>query len=144
MKRIFISYSKADKNELETCLKFLKPFEEEGQVEVYYDKETPAGDNIHSTIKEKILDSDYVIALVSQDFLTTDYITKIELPLIKGNNKKLYPLIIRPCTWVFNPIIKDYYVCLKGETEIPSIEKIITDGMWKDFIKEFNDKILTN
>ncbi len=153
MKKIFISYSKQDEEDLGVCLQFLKPLEDKGYIQVYYDKLTGAGEFIHPTIRKEILDSDCMISLVSPGYLSTDYITKLELPLADKEGKTIFPFVIKPCVWEENPIIQGRYVSLKGETS--GSEKVLFHGqseryvsqainhqVWKKFVEEFKKKVL--
>ena len=153
MKKVFISYSKEDKAELKICLQFFKPLEDKGLVTVYYDERTEAGAEIHPTIHKEISEADVVVVLVSPSLLSTDYITRLELPLAKELGKRIYPFILKPCMWEDNEIIKPVYVALKGETGASEeiyldkgsgayVSESIQLGVWKKFMEEFKKKVL--
>ena len=153
MKKVFISYSKEDKADLKICLQFFKPLEEEGFVTIYYDERTEVGDKIHPTIRKEIAVADVIVVLVSPSLLSTDYITRLELPLAEQLGKRIYPFILKPCMWEDNKIINTVYVALKGETG-SSEEVYLDDGsgayvsegfklnVWKKFMEEFKKKVL--
>ena len=139
-KKIFISYSKHDIGylyELEEHLRDVEP-----KLEIYYDKSTDLGDNVHRIILEKIKDCDYVIALVSKDFLNTNYIRDIEIPEMKKYSKKIIPIIVGPCLW--EEIFENYAlnkgdcVSLIGDKEATKIER---QAKWVNIIKEFKAKL---
>jgi leucine-rich protein len=153
MKKVFISYSKDDKAELKVCLQFFKPLEDEGLVTIYYDERTEAGAEIHPTIRKEIAEADVIVVLVSPSLLSTDYITRLELPLAKELGKRIYPFILKPCMWEDNKIIKPVYVALKGETGASEevyidkgsgayVSESIQLGIWKKFMEEFKKKVL--
>ena len=154
MKKVFISYSKDDKAELKVCLQFFKPLEDEGLVTIYYDERTEAGAEIHPTIHKEIAEADVIVVLVSPSLLSTDYITRLELPLAKELGKRIYPFILKPCMWEDNKIIKPVYVALKGETGASEevyldkgsgaayVSESIQLGVWKKFMEEFKKKVL--
>ena len=153
MKKVFISYSKDDKAELKVCLQFFKPLEDEGLVTIYYDERTEAGAEIHPTIRKEITEADVIVVLVSPSLLSTDYITRLELPLAKELGKRIYPFILKPCMWEDNKIIKPVYVALKGETGASEevyidkgsgayVSESIQFGVWKKFMEEFKKKVL--
>ncbi|WP_316930805.1 TIR domain-containing protein [Porphyromonas canoris] len=152
IKRIFISYSKSDIDDLNELNKFLTDMIREEKIEVYYDKTTTPGDLIHEVIKEKIIEADYVIALVSQNYISTDYIRDVELPLIKEHNKPLIPIIIKPCTWTMNDISKHYAVLKGAEISFPDWNKgsnpdnynACRSENWRKAVEELNEKIFTN
>ena len=152
MKKVFISYSKDDKAELKICLQSFKPLEDKGLVTIYYDERTEAGAEIHPTIHKEIAEADVLVVLVSPSLLSTDYITRLELPLAKKLRKRIYPFILKPCMWEDNEIISAVYVSLKGEE---ASQKILFDrksgayvsegiklDVWKKFMEEFKKKVL--
>ena len=153
MKKVFISYSKDDKAELKVCLQFFKPLEDEGLVTIYYDERTEAGAEIHPTIHKEIAEADVIVVLVSPSLLSTDYITRLELPLAKKLRKRIYPFILKPCMWEDNEIIKTVYVALKGEKGASGevclddrsgvyVSESIKLSVWREFMKEFKEKVL--
>ena len=153
MKKVFISYSKEDKAELKVCLQFFKPLEDEGLVTIYYDERTEAGAEIHPTIHKEIAEADVIVVLVSPSLLSTDYITRLELPLAKKLRKRIYPFILKPCMWEDNEIIKTVYVALKGEKGASGevclddrsgayVSESIKLSVWREFMKEFKEKVL--
>ena len=152
VKQIFISYSKADREDLMELNKFLEDLKREEKIEVYYDERTTPGDMIHEVIRQKIIEADYVIALVSQDYISTEYIRDVELPLIKEKNKRLIPIIIKPCTWTMNEI-SNHYATLKGtEINFPDWNKNNHPGNyeacraqnWTRAVTEISQKIFNN
>ena len=152
MKKVFISYSKEDKAELKICLQFFKPLEDKGLVTVYYDERTEAGAEIHPTIHKEISEADVIVVLVSPSLLSTNYITRLELPLAKKLRKRIFPFVLKPCMWEDNEIINAVYVSLKGEE---ASQKILFDrksgayvsegiklDVWRKFMEEFKKKVL--
>ena len=140
-KKIFISYSRHDKDCLLELKKYLRDFNP--KLDIYYDEKTELGNNIHTTILKEIMESDYVFALVSQNFLDTDYIRNIELPEIKKLNKKLIPIIIRPCLWErvftdFSPE-KGNRITMKNDNDSASDNE--RQQNWVNLVKELESKI---
>ena len=152
MKKVFISYSKEDKAELKICLQSFKPLEDKGLLTIYYDERTEAGDEIHPTIHKEISEADVIVVLVSPSLLSTDYITRLELPLAKKLRKRIFPFVLKPCMWEDNEIISAVYVSLKGEEASLQIlfdresgayvSESIQLGVWKKFMEEFKKKVL--
>ena len=64
VKRVFISYSKHDREELEQCLLFFKPLVKSGHIELYYDELTKFETPIHSEIRRRITGADCIITRV--------------------------------------------------------------------------------
>ncbi|MCE8178783.1 leucine-rich repeat protein [Porphyromonas gingivalis] len=153
-KQIFISYSKEDQTELETCLQFFKPLEKNGQIEIYYDKLTKFETPIHPEIRKRIVEADCIIALISQSYLTTDYILDHELPVFREYNKTIVPILIKPCTFEDNEFLRKKYFAYKAramnkgkeDKTIKAYDSITAsahrDDNWVAVVREFKEKIL--
>jgi len=77
-KPIFISYSHKDKEWLDKLKLFLKPLED--QVDLWDDENIKAGDLWREEIKKSLMAARAAILLVSQNFLTSEFISTKELP----------------------------------------------------------------
>lgn len=152
VKRVFISYSKHDREELEQCLLFFKPLVKSGHIELYYDELTKFETPIHSEIRRRITGADCIIALVSQNYLGTDYILDHELPVIEDYEKTLIPIQIKPCTFYEVETLSKHYFALKAKVvNLDSRIFTVPDGVtasalreqnWCDIVREFKEKIL--
>ncbi len=98
--KIFISYSHVDERWLRRLQIHLKPLKETFQTEIWSDKQLQPGTNWRSEIQAAIASSQICIALISADFLASDFITQDELPpLLHGattGGKKVLFLIVGP------------------------------------------------
>ncbi|WP_157765941.1 leucine-rich repeat domain-containing protein [Porphyromonas gingivalis] len=152
VKRVFISYSKYDREELEQCLLFFKPLVKSGHIELYYDELTKFETPIHSEIRRRITGADCIIALVSQNYLGTDYILDHELPVIEDYEKTLIPIQIKPCTFYEVETLSKHYFALKAKVvNLDSRIFTVPDGVtasalreqnWCDVVREFKEKVL--
>ena len=138
--KIFISYSKNDELYLDELIEHLRDFEP--KLEIYYDKLTGLGENVHKTILDRIKDCDYIIALVSKDFLNTDYIRKIEMPEAIKNERRIIPIIVGPCRWekifeVYSPEKGDC-ISMIGNREATKVER---QSKWVEIVKELEEKL---
>lgn len=99
--RIFISYSHKDKKMLDRLLVHLNPLERAGLTEVWSDKRIDPGDRWREEIELAIASAQVAILLVSIDFLTSEFITRNELPpLLRAAEHEgvwIVPVIIQPC-----------------------------------------------
>ena len=153
-KQIFISYSKEDQTELETCLQFFKLLEKNGQIEIYYDKLTKFETPIHPEIRKRIVEADCIIALISQRYLATDYILDHELPVFREYNKTIVPILIKPCTFEDDEFLREKYFAQKAQIinlgkegkTIKAYDSITAsahrDENWVAVVREFKEKIL--
>jgi len=103
-KKIFISYSKHDKDIIEDKLKrSLHPLERKGDIKVFYDRDILPGDKWDATIKKELKTSDIILFMVSMNFLATDYIWDVEIEnALKRHEKReatVIPIILSPCDW---------------------------------------------
>ena len=163
-KKIFISYSRHDIEHKNTLLKHLSGLRDD--VITWNDRDIPPGEEWDDRIKQELQQADIVLYLVSANSVATEYIQKVELPLIEQrcNSKEcvLIPIIVDFCKWErldfskYNalpdkgaPITdRDHWV---NENQawlavINGIERII-DAMpekprQKAFLKDFKDDII--
>ena len=154
VKRVFISYSKHDREELEQCLIFFKPLEISGLIEIYYDESTKFETPIHPEIRKRIVEADCIIALISQRYLTTDYIRYYELPEFQEYNKTIVPILIKPCTFEDDEFLREKYFAQKAQIinlgkegkTIKAYDSITAsahrDDNWVAVVREFKEKIL--
>ncbi|MBF0155382.1 MAG: SUMF1/EgtB/PvdO family nonheme iron enzyme [Magnetococcales bacterium] len=80
--RVIISYSHADAGLLVHFLPFLKTLEDDGLVTVWSDKDIRPGENWQNKITQKLSEAHVAVLLISQTFLASDFIRKVELPLL--------------------------------------------------------------
>lgn len=86
-KPLFISYSHEDEKWLLELKKFLKPLEERNLITVWDDTEIKAGEDWRDRIEKALASAKAAILLISQDFLTSDFIRNNELPLLLDSAK---------------------------------------------------------
>jgi hypothetical protein len=79
MARAFISYSHRDEKALERLHTHLATLRREGKITAWYDREILAGDDIDSIIGSNLAESEIFLALVSPDFLDSNYCYEQEM-----------------------------------------------------------------
>jgi hypothetical protein len=77
---IFISYAHTDLEWLERIRKFLRPAVNGGDIDEWTDKKIRPGSLWREEIARAISSARIALLLVSQDFIDSDFITKVELP----------------------------------------------------------------
>lgn len=101
--KIFISYSKSDKNYLESFKRYLKPLERNKTITVWDDTELTAGEVWEEAIEYQLKTADIIIFLVSSDMIFTDYIWDVEMPIAFRRHQEktvsIVPVILRDCGW---------------------------------------------
>ncbi|MDR2147417.1 MAG: leucine-rich repeat protein [Tannerella sp.] len=147
MKNIFISYSRDDESFVEKFIAHMDELKRQGMISLFYDRWMGLGVDWDKTIKQKIDECDYMVCLISDSFLKTEYIRTEEVQRVINQRKEnIIPIILRPVDWescdfaTFNAALKGQCITYNdGEKrERTSIEK---DAMWRDVVKEMRAKI---
>jgi TIR domain-containing protein len=101
---VFISYSHKDEQEKEALLTHVRVLEQgAGLLNVWSDDRIAGGEQWEPAIEEAISSAKVAILLVSANFLTSDFITRREVPeLLRRREReglRVIPVIARPCAW---------------------------------------------
>ena len=108
MTNIFISYSHKDSNYKEELITALYPLIRREKIQLWQDGEIVAGQRWNDEIMGHLEQSHVVIALMSPDFIRSEFCYSIELGnALKAEargEKTIIPIQIRPCAWQDLPI----------------------------------------
>ena len=144
--QIFVSYSHEDKRwfDQNPLIPRLEKFLRWEDVRIWYDKaRLIAGDRWHEEIEKAIDKSQIAILLVSPDFIASDYIRNVELPLIKkrydAREILVFPILVGRCRWDSIDIISGPQMLPGGPT--PLISKIKDDDAWDESIDEITESL---
>lgn len=100
---VFISYSRSDAEYRTRLHIHLKPLVNQGLIDVWSDSSLHSGDDGDKEIKQAIKQSTIAILLMSADYMASNYINEIEVPLIleKAKNPayKIMPIIVSGCRY---------------------------------------------
>jgi internalin A len=103
MKKVFISYSHDDliyRKELQT---YLVNLERENKIEIWHDGLIDAGSGWNEKIIDKLKESDIIILLISQTFISSKYIHEVEmkkaLEQMQKGHSKIIPILVSNCDW---------------------------------------------
>jgi hypothetical protein len=106
--QIFFSYSHKDEKLMHKVRQQLIPFEREGIIVKWHDREIRAGQEWNPIIKKKLLSSHIILLLVSPDFMESRYCYNLEMKEALARHKRgeavVIPVILRPCLWQKTPI----------------------------------------
>src|SRR4051794_30304822 len=101
--RVFISYSHKDLRWLERLKVMIQPLTRAGEIDAWDDMRIRSGQNWREQIGHAIASATAAVALVSSDFLGSDFIAAEELPPIleaaKAEGRTIVWLLITPCLW---------------------------------------------
>ena len=153
MKKIFISYSKFDEDYKNEFVKHLITLKDEGLIDPFNCDEIILGDISLEVIQNKLAECDYMVGLVSVDFLNTDYIRNFEVKKAFELGKRIIPIIIKPCEWEKSDIGK-YHASLRGTTislnkqsllegKIKKTNKVERAAYWLKIVQELRIKLLS-
>lgn len=134
---LFISYSHKDLEWLVELKKWLKPLEQKDLIKIWDDTEIQAGDEWRAKIEKALASAKAAVLLVSQDFLTSDFITNSELPILldaaKEKGLKIYWIAVRPSV-VDDTLIAKYQAVHKN----PPLNELEPKDREKHFLHIYN------
>ncbi len=111
--RVFLSYSRHDKDYLDRLLVHLKPLERDGLIDLWVDARLQAGDRWKKEITVALDRATVAILLVSADFLASDFVINNELPPLLRNaadkGTRIIPLIVKPCRFLRHDELKHFH-----------------------------------
>jgi len=112
--KIFISYSRKDEPFKDALTTMLAGLNRRGIIDTWQDRLIEAGDEWNNSIQDAMNDCDLALLLVSADYLASRFIQEEEQPkLLKRRQEmqlRVIPIIVRPCQWKGEPVLKDLQV----------------------------------
>jgi hypothetical protein len=81
-KAVFISYSRKDAAWLEKVKKFLRPLEDQGLLRIWDDTDIRPGSQWLEEIKRSLESAQVAVFLITQNFLTSEFIVQKEFPVL--------------------------------------------------------------
>jgi tetratricopeptide (TPR) repeat protein len=100
---VFISYSHLDEEWKNQLLPHLKAFEQQGDLLLWHDRKINTGADWYPEIQQAVEGARVAVCIISENFLSSDFITKEEVPaLLKrraAENLTILPLLAEPCPW---------------------------------------------
>lgn len=139
--KIFISYSHEDETFKDELVKMLAGLQRQGIVDTWQDGRIEAGDEWNKSIQDAMNDCDLALLLVSADYLASNFIQKAEQPTLLQRREEMQlrviPIIVRPCPWQSEPVLKDLQALPKDGKAIITFSKDTgdRDQVWTDIAK---------
>ncbi len=100
---VFISYSHKDEKYKDMLLPHLKVLSQSGRIIIWDDRNIDVGDKWYPEIEEAMSNAAIAVCLISHNFLSSDFISKEEVPfLLERCNKKgmhIIPILVHPCLY---------------------------------------------
>jgi len=98
--KVFVSYSRKDKEYKEELLEFLAPMRRNDVIQLWNDKDIVPGEQWEKELLKRLTTADIIIFLVSPSLLNSDYIDRVEIEgaMERHKNEELViiPILIRP------------------------------------------------
>lgn len=105
--KAFISYSHKDSPMLERLHAHLATLNRDGLLNSWTDEMIPAGGHLNSSISSELQSSQLFIALLSADYLASNYCYEKEfqtaLKMNKAGDLLIVPIVVEPCDWLSTP-----------------------------------------
>src|SRR5882757_3406983 len=110
MAKAFISYSHRDEKALDRLHAHLATLRRAGQITAWFDREILGGDSVDNQIEASLKSSEIFLALVSPDFLASNYCYEREMEVALKRHEeaslRVIPVILEPCDWKSTPLGK--------------------------------------
>ncbi|HSS48832.1 MAG TPA: toll/interleukin-1 receptor domain-containing protein, partial [Thermoanaerobaculia bacterium] len=78
--KVFVSYSQRDQKALEQLQRFLRPLERDGLLASWADTRIETGKDWKKEIDQALAEATVAVLLISQDFLSSEFIVREEIP----------------------------------------------------------------
>src|SRR5262249_39310204 len=131
------------KNEL---IIMLAGLQNRGIVDTWQDRRIEPGDEWYKSIQDAMDECDLALLLVSQDYIASRFIQQEEQPkLLKRHQEmklRVIPIIVRPCTWKSDPVIKELQVLPKDGKAIITFSESTgeRDQAWTDIANVIEER----
>jgi small GTP-binding protein len=136
--KIFISYSHKDEPFKDELVTMLAGLQRRGIVDAWHDRRIDAGDEWYKSIQDAMDDCDLSLLLVSPDYLASRFIQDEEQPKLLQRRREMQarviPIIVRPCTWQSEPVLKDLQALPRDNKAVITFSKETgqRDQVWTD------------
>jgi len=120
---VFISYSQnqTDRPLLDKLRGHLAPLVQAGKLAVWEDSQMLPGGEWNKSIKENLELADIVLLLVSSDYMASDYINRVEVPLAMQRQENglctVIPVLLRSCLFEEMPYGKYEFLPKKPDNQ---------------------------
>lgn len=110
--KVFISYSHADREWLNRLKIHLKPLERKGIIEICEDTKIRGGAKWKEEIAKALNSTKVALLLISADFLSSDFISTVELPQLlqaaENDGAIVIPVILKPSRFDKEPELSKF------------------------------------
>ncbi len=125
--KVFISYSHKDEAFKDELVTMLAGLQNRGIVDAWQDRRIEAGDEWNKSIHDAMDECDLALLLVSADYIASRFIQNEEQPKLLQRRREMQlrviPIIVRPCTWQSEPVLKDLQALPKDGKPVITFSK---------------------
>jgi len=129
----FLCYAHKDAPLVDQLETHLRPLQEQGLINMWYDREITAGSEWEHVIDKHLSTARIILLMVSPDFMNSDYSYSVEMQQALARHKHgdaiVIPVILRPVHWQWSPFAK-----LQA---LPTGAKPITSSAWDTLDEAF-------
>jgi len=147
--KIFISYSHKDEAIKDELVTMLAGLQNRGIVDTWQDRLIEPGAEWNQAIQNAMDECDLALLLISPDYIASRFIQQEEQPKLLQRRQEMQlrviPIIVRPCMWKSDPVIKELQVLPKdGQAIITfSPDKGERDQVWTDIASVIEERAKT-
>jgi hypothetical protein len=140
--KVFISYAHKDEAFKDDLVVMLASMQRRGIIDAWQDRRIEAGDEWYQAIQEAMNECDLALLLVSKNFLASRFIQDEEVPSLlqrrKDEGMRVIPIIISPCMWDSEPVLKDLQALPQDGKAVITFPEDTgeRDQVWKEIAQE--------
>ncbi|MEK6753051.1 MAG: TIR domain-containing protein [Chloroflexota bacterium] len=143
--KIFISYSHKDESYKDEFVTMFAGLQRRGVINAWQDRFIEAGEEWFDAIRNAMDECNMAVLLISPDFIASSFIQQEELKRLFERRVKeglrVLPIIIRPCLWQEEPVIKHLQALPKDGKPVISFSQTNgeRDQVWADIGKKIKE-----
>ncbi len=141
--KLFISYSHADLEALQSMSRFLEPMQRNLQIDSWDDRRIKASDDWQSEINNALESANAAILLLSQDFINSSFIASDELPRILSRHKdeglEIFMVVLNKCQWDWNEDLKRIQAVNNPKNPWYGLDRIEAESVWLSLSERLRD-----
>jgi hypothetical protein len=131
--QVFISYShnNIDRPLLDQLRRHLAPIVQTGKITLWDDSQISPGEEWDDAIRQNLEEAQIIVFLVSSDYLASDYVNRIEVPVAMRRAEAglcaIVPVLLRPCMFDWMP-----YARFEFLPKRPDNQRLEAVSAWPD------------
>ncbi len=122
--RVFISYSRANKDRKERLIKHLSALKADGTISLWHDGCIEAGELWRDELEQAMSQSEVALFLVSEDFISSPFCQDVEVPRMLERHRNegvlIIPVIVDYCDWESIERINQFQVLPENGKPVPA------------------------